>query len=147
MLETDHALESLQDLWRRLGCKIELPEAEERFFSVNGIQASGTADQRQFPRYFYRNKAFLQYTAQWFPIFAKDLSHSSVGFLHCAQLFPCEKVQLCFLNGLKVNITIRRCRRLCRSCYECGGHIDAKDRLSPQIIRELIQNKHSPSFE
>jgi hypothetical protein len=139
MLETDRALENLHHLWGRLDCKIELPEPENRFFAAKGIQACGSVDERQFPRYFYRNKAFLHHAGRWLAIYAKDVSHSSLGFIHCEQLFPCEEVQILFLNGTKVNLIVRRCRRLCKSCYECGSHIDAKDRLTSQVMRELIQ--------
>ena len=139
MSETDCALEDLQHLWGRLGCKIELPDPKKRFFAARGIQACGSVDERQFPRYYYRNKAFLRHAERWSAIYAKDVSHSSLGFIHCKQIFPCEEVQISFLNGTKVNLTVQRCRRLGKSCYECGGHIDAKDRLTTQVMRELIQ--------
>jgi hypothetical protein len=146
MLEADHAIENLQHLWQRLGCKIKLAHDEADFFSVKGIQASGLTDMRQYSRISYRNKALLKHAERWSAIYAKDLSHSSVGFIHSEQLFPCEIVQICFLNGTKVDITIQRCRRLGTSCYECGGHIDQRNRLTVQIIRSLIQEQSTVSI-
>jgi hypothetical protein len=147
MLGTDRAKERLRNLWRSLDCKVELPEGESQFLSVKGVQASGLSDERQYPRYIYRNQAFLQHTGKWSAIYAKDLSHSSVGFVHSRQLFPCDEIQVCFLNGTKIDVTIERCRRLSKSCYECGGHIDEKSRLSTQAMRKLIQERGSEAGE
>jgi hypothetical protein len=146
VLAKNHSLKCPDQLWEKLGCKVRLHEAMERFLSAKGGQVSGISDRRQYPRYFFRKKAFMQHEGQWFAVYAHDLSHSSVGFLHAAQLFPCENVSLCFFDGTKVDLTIRRCRRLQQSCYSCGGQIDTKNRLTIQTMRKLIQSPVSETY-
>ena len=71
-------------------------------------------------------------------IYTRDISHSSIGFLHAEQLFPLERVRLNLANGLTFELTIRRCVRMQANCYSCGGHIDPEYRLTTEQLRKLV---------
>jgi hypothetical protein len=139
MLEYDNPREIVEKLWGELGCRIVLPEEHDEFFGVKGPQSSGNfSAERQFTRFHYRHKALMQHGGVSFAIYTKDISHSSIGFLHFEQLFPLDRVRLHLLNGMKIDTTIRRCLRLRANCFECGGQIQADDRMTPKQLRELF---------
>ena len=138
MLEFDNSQEIVEALWRKLGCRIELPEDSEEFFAAKGPQKSVFADYRQHVRYNFRDKALLIHRDATYAVYTKDLSHSSIGFLHFDQLYPLECVRLYLLNGAKFDVTIRRCLRLQALCFECGGQIESTDRMTSKQLRDLF---------
>jgi hypothetical protein len=121
-----------------LECRIVLPNDSDAFFASKGPQSSPFAAERQHPRYDYRGKALLVHRNTFYPIYMKDISHSSVGFLHFEQLFPLDAVRLYLSNGTKFDVIVRRCLRLKAQCFECGGQIDATDRINAKYLRELF---------
>jgi hypothetical protein len=138
MLERGYSPEAIESLFDQLGCRIVLPEDPNVYFAAKGPQISSFSDQRQFPRYNYRQRALVVHRESVFVVYTKDISHSSIGFLHCRQLFPLERVRLCLANGLNFDLTIRRCVRTQVDCYSCGGHIDPECRLTTEQLRELV---------
>ena len=55
-------------------------------------------------------------------IFVKDISRSSIAFLHFEQLFPRERADVILFDGGVRSIEISRCRKLQSDCYEVVGH-------------------------
>jgi hypothetical protein len=140
MLECDNSQEIVESLWRKLGCRIELPQEDEEFFAVKGPQNSMIAGRRQHLRHNYRDKALLLHRGAAYSIYTKDVSHSSIGFLHFDQLFPLDRVRLYLANGANFEATIRRCLRVRSLCYECGGQIESADRMTPKQLREFFKD-------
>lgn len=140
MLEFDPSEEVIDILWQKLNCRIELPETPDEYFAAKGPQLGEFAPERQHARYNYRNKALLIYRNAPYAVFTKDISHSSVGFLHFEQLFPLERVRLYLANGTKLDATIRRCLRLQELCFECGAQVEANDRMTAKQLRDLFQD-------
>jgi hypothetical protein len=141
MLECKYSEEVIDALWQKLGCRIDLSGAGADFFDLKGAEISTFSTQRQFNRYLHREKALLIHRGSTYAIYTKDISSSSVGFLHADQLFPLENVRLFLANGGKIDVTIRRCVRLQESCYECGAEIDSTDRMTTKQLRELLQTR------
>ena len=56
-------------------------------------------------------------------VLMKDLSRQGVAFLHAAQLFPGERVELTLPTG-RIAYTVVRCLRHNHRCYEIGAEID-----------------------
>jgi hypothetical protein len=138
MLEFDNPQEIVDDLWLKLGCQIVLPEDNEEFFAAKGPQKSVYTNDRQHVRYYYRDKALLISQGTIYAVYTKDISHSSIGFLHFEQLYPLDRVRLYLANGAKFDVTIRRCLRLQALCFECGGQIEATDRMTSKQLRDLF---------
>jgi hypothetical protein len=138
MLECGNSQEFITELWLKLGCRVELPEEECAFFGEKGPQTGAFADQRQYLRYNYREKGLLIHRDVSYAIYTKDISHSSIGFLHTKQLFPLEPVRVYLCNGVKLDATIQRCIRLRDNCYECGGKIEESCRLNARQLRGLL---------
>ncbi len=137
MLERVDSAEAIDSLLNKLGCRVQLPEDESEFLAVRGPQVSEFAEQRQFPRYDFREKAFLFYKDAVHVVYMKDISHTSLGFLHAEQVFPLDQMKIRMLNGMKFDVSIKRCLRLQTCCFECGGAIEPTDRLSPDQLRTL----------
>jgi hypothetical protein len=138
MLERGYSPEILTALFDQLGCRIALPEDPSVYFAAKGPQISAFSDQRQFPRYNFREKALMVHRDSVHVIYTRDISHSSIGFFHAEQLFPLERVRLNLANGLSFELTIRRCVRMQASCYSCGGHIEQEYRLTTEQLRKLV---------
>ena len=147
MLECDNPQQILDTLWTQLNCRIVLPVENIRFSSAKSPQYGAFSDRRQYLRCDCHKKAVLVHRERCHAIYMRDVSHSSVGFLHAEQLFPRERVRLYLANGTKVDMTIRRCRRVQAFCYDCGGQIDAEDRLTITAMREFLLQANIPTLK
>ena len=125
---------SVQQLIQSLPCRVELPEDATLFFSRRGPLVSQYDEKRQYPRFYCRTEAALV-CKQSLPactrqsrthrIYVKDISRRSIAFLHFEQLFPCEKVDVILTDGGLRPITVIRCRRIQKDCYEVVGDFSA----------------------
>lgn len=126
MSEPNH----VQQLIMSLPCRVRLPEEPEKYFSRRGPLASQYDEQRQYPRFHCRTEAALV-CRQTLPncprqernyrIYIKDISRSSIAFLHFEQLFPRERPDVILIDGGVRTIEIVRCRKLQEDCYETVG--------------------------
>ena len=121
----------VQQLILNLPCRVRLPEDPETYFARRGPLASQYDEQRRFPRFHCRTEAALvcKQTLPGCPrqernyrIYVKDISRSSIAFLHFEQLFPRERAEVILPDGGMRSIVITRCRKLQDDCYEAVGH-------------------------
>jgi hypothetical protein len=137
MLECDDPREVVADLWTKLGSKIEITEEFKEFFALKGPSIGSML--RQHIRYNFRQKALLIHRGVTHAVYSKDISHSSLGFLHFEQLYPLERVRFYLAEGTKFDLTICRCLRLNAHCFECGGYIDQTDRLTTRQLCNICR--------
>lgn len=55
-------------------------------------------------------------------IIVKDLSRSGVAFLFHEHVYPTERAWV-FLQGRRLDVCVKRCRRMGPACYEIGAKI------------------------
>jgi hypothetical protein len=117
-----------------LPCEIELPENWADYFARTGPVATVPEDGRRFPRFYLRTAAALRYrtTLPHLPraevayrVYLKDISRSSVAFLHSEQLFPRECHEMLLADGTRWFITIVRCQKRHDRCYEVAALLAA----------------------
>ena len=116
-----------------LPCQVVLPPKWNDFYQRRGRQ-TGTgqgAEIRRFVRSHFPTRALLELTTSLAAIprdFAKhvvlmrDISRQGASFLHFAQLFPGERVELTLPTG-RIPYTVVRCLRHNDACYEIGAEI------------------------
>jgi len=116
-------------------CAIELPEEWSDYFEAAGPTPPSFDESRRFPRFHFRRFAVLgnRSTIPALPrpagshrVFLKDISRSSVAFLHSEQLFPCECPELFMPDGSKWLVTVTRCLRHKERCYEVAATFSGK---------------------
>ncbi len=87
------------DVIAALPCAIKMPDNWGNFFARGGPLPPMGDDHRRFPRFYLRAPAALRYrsTLPALPrpdhecmIYLKDVSRTSIAFLHSEQLFPKE---------------------------------------------------------
>ena len=109
-----------------LPCDIELPEHWSDYFGRTGPLQPTPDDARRYPRFYLRTAAALCYrsTLPALPrnetahrVYLKDISRSSVGFLHSHQLFPRERMEMLLADGTHWFVTIIRCQKRHPRCY------------------------------
>ena len=124
---------NVQQLILNLPCRVRLPEDAETFFAHRGPLASQYDEQRRYPRFHCRTEAALVCKKSLpgcprqernYRIYVKDISRSSIAFLHFEQLFPCERAEVIMFDGGVRSIEISRCRKLQSDCYEVVGHFE-----------------------
>ncbi len=120
-----------QQLIAALPCNVTLPGEWSDYFDRRGPLPTIVDDARQFPRFYYRAFAGLAYTgslpAMERPstvrrVYLKDISRTSICFLHSEQLFPCERMMIILTDGVQRDVTVVRCRRLQEHCYEVAAN-------------------------
>ena len=124
----------------RLTCNIELPLTWTDFFQESGLVRAELPEKRRHLRWKNRTTAGLFYQQtyaalprpeQWHPIYLKDLSRSGVAFIHYEQLFPLERLRICFLDDMSVrllpkdkemirDVEVAHCRFVQPNCFEVG---------------------------
>jgi hypothetical protein len=117
-----------------LPCEIELPENWADYFARTGPLPTVPGDGRRFPRFYLRTAAALFYrtTIPKLPrpetayrVYLKDISRSSVAFLHSEQLFPSEQLEMLLADGTHWFVTIVRCQKRHDRCYEVAAMLAA----------------------
>jgi hypothetical protein len=118
------------------GLGVMLPEDLKDFFRETGYAPSTPAESRCNARLRVRSVGEMHLlttptalraltasrTLQSGKILVKDLSRSGIAILYHEQLFPEEKIRICF-QGRQFEAVVVRCRRLGEKCYEIGGRI------------------------
>jgi PilZ domain len=113
--------------------KIVLPASMDSFFSESGYCESTFYESRKNSRLRIRCKATMTFE-QSLPcvprleretiVYVKDISRRGIGIMAHTQLFPEEKVLICFQQR-EVLAKIVRCQRKGELCWECGALIIA----------------------
>jgi hypothetical protein len=125
-------LKKLKAVLNALPCRVVVPSEWKDFFARRGPLASLGDEYRRFVRQHFPSRALLELTTSITAIpradaqhvvLMKDLSRQGVAFLHVAQLFPGERVELTLPTG-RIAYTVVRCLRHNHRCYEIGAEID-----------------------
>ena len=121
MLDIVDVREMISNSWESLASPVDLPEEWVDFFDRAGPTDSEFNDQRSYHRFHLRSKAILLRDDTCYGVFTKDISRTGMAFYCGEQIFPCERVALCLLNGKRSELSIARCLRIQQNCYECGA--------------------------
>lgn len=112
-------------------CRVVLPPAWKDDFTRRGPQPVRLDEDRRYVRSRLRMQVLMDLTTtiplvvrtcEKHVVLMKDISRDGVGFLHSAQLFPGERVQLWLPTGRR-EYTVVRCLRHNDSCYEIGAEL------------------------
>jgi hypothetical protein len=130
----------LGSLMAALPQRIELPPGQEGFFEESGPHQPYQSDPRGGVRNRIRTRGLLLLES-WYPafdrhpqlmlIYTADFSKTGFGLMAPEQFYPGEVVRV-FLATFWMRVTIRRCRRLSKNCYNSGG---------------TLLNRHEPDDE
>jgi hypothetical protein len=64
----------------------------------------------------------------WNAVYPLDIARKGCGFLHFEQLFPGERCELLFRNGMRADVFVKWCRRIDENCFAIGSQfIDAQE--------------------
>ncbi len=117
-----------------LPCEVELPENMADFFTRTGPVPAHPEDARRFPRFYLRTAAALRYRTTLpamqrpevaYRVYLKDISRSSVAFLHSEQLFPRECMEMLLADHTHWFVTVVRCQKRQERCYEIAATLAA----------------------
>jgi hypothetical protein len=113
-----------------LPCEVVLPERWADFFSRSGPVPAQAHDARRFPRFYLRTAAALNYRSTLpglpradaaYRVYLKDISRTSIAFVHSEQLFPRERMELLFADGTRWHVTVVRCQKRQNRCFEVAA--------------------------
>ncbi|HEV2972449.1 MAG TPA: hypothetical protein VGY55_20930 [Pirellulales bacterium] len=122
------------ELIAALPCAVELPQNRADYFARTGPLSAIHEDARRYPRFHLRTAAAISYrsTLPALPrstkaerVYLKDISRSSVAFLHSEQLFPRERFEMLLADGTHWFVTVVRCLRRQDRCYEIAALLTA----------------------
>ena len=131
MLDADR-FKRLKAMLDALPCRVVIPAEWKDYFARRGPLASLGDEYRRFVRQHFPSKALLELSTSISAIprantkhvvLMKDISRQGVSFLHDAQLFPGEQVELTLATS-RISYTVVRCLRHNHRCYEVGAEID-----------------------
>ncbi len=114
-----------------LPCRVVLPAEWDDFYQRRGVVAPRDGDSRRFVRQHLPTRALLELATSLaaiprdyakYVVLMKDISRKGASFLHIAQLFPGERIELTLATG-RIPYTVMRCRRHNDCCYEIGADI------------------------
>ena len=137
MLDVDATDELTLEAWEALASRSELPCDVEEFLAPEGATPPRGDSRRQYHRFHLRERAFMAREGEVHAMYVKDVSRKGVGLILPMQLLPNDRATVT-VRGLRLSIRVRRCRRLGRRCYYCGGEF-AEGLAAPSIFKTLIQ--------
>jgi len=114
-------------VWKKLDCRIQLPDEDSGFFSKKKRSAAKYDDRRRYSRHFVNSKMAVVDGAEVYCAYSLNLSRSGIAFLHSQQVYPKQSLCLCFPDGTFIEATIVFCRRVNDNCYECGAEFAERD--------------------
>ena len=123
MLDVGHAPDigsenSLEQAWKALQSRAELPVSAEEFFGKSGQKRQ--IEPREFERHYLRCKAIMRHDLDQHAVYMKDCSRAGMGLVSPVQLFPREQIQLWMNSQRSYTLEVIRCRRIRANCYACG---------------------------
>jgi hypothetical protein len=127
-----------------LRCDLIVPLRFGDYFEYSGPVPSSRADNRRFPRYYFRTKAGLsvlplqptRFDQFQQATYIKDLSRSGRAFLHREALSAGEVVNFLLPNGSIRAVSVSRCKRISERCFEIAGDF-VKQALTEQSVEEI----------
>jgi hypothetical protein len=127
-------------LWNSVPSRAKLPYDADEYFAARGVAGSHYEMRRQFHRIHMRETGILLRGAERHAVYTKDVSPMGVCVLSPVQVFPCELIRLMLTEGAKLDLELRRCRRVDEQCYECGA-VFVDGVIPPPVYKRLIQSQ------
>jgi hypothetical protein len=130
MLDLGHQVQELVDAVGPLRCDIQLPSSWQDKLGQAGQAPTRYHERRRQPRYHFRVCGALEYRQTlpslhrphgWHQIFTNGLSRGGLSFLHSAQLFPRERMQILLPGRNPKCVEIVWCRRVQERCFYVGA--------------------------
>lgn len=142
MLDQRDAATMTDELWETLPVRVQLPLSEADFLS--GAAATGFAEysRRSHRRTQARLRAAVQTSEKWYASYIRDVSSVGLGLVSPIQLFPKDRVDVWIPEEQPLELIIRRCRKLDRECFQCGG-LFTRGAISPGQLQRLILRAES----
>jgi hypothetical protein len=112
-------------------CHVVVPPAWHEDSPRQGCLPLQQGENRRYARSRFRMQVLMELTTtiplvvrarEKHVVLMKDISRDGAGFLHSAQLFPGERVELWFPTGRR-EYTVARCVRHNDACYEIGAEL------------------------
>ncbi|MEM9658386.1 MAG: PilZ domain-containing protein, partial [Planctomycetota bacterium] len=121
MLDRSVPIDLTENVWEALPVRANLPCDEDSYLVAKRPGRGAVASRRAYRRVDARAKAVVNAEGQWLAIYVQDVSAAGVGFYSPVQLFPKQSAVLLISDFPKVELQIRRCRRLDAKCFFIGG--------------------------
>jgi hypothetical protein len=129
-----------EQLWNSVASRTKLPCDAEEYFSLRGVAGALCETRRQYFRMHMRETGILLRGAERHAVYTKDVSPKGVGFLGPVQIFPGERIIMVLHDASKLDLELRRCRRVAEQCYECGT-VFVDGVIPPTVYKRLIQSQ------
>ena len=121
MLDLDHEVASLDDVWAQVVEETQLTETLRASYFRDGPLPPLPDCRRTYQRFYLRAKGVLKRGDDLLGVYLKDMSRTGVGLYAPIQLFPKEQLEIwIFPARRKLALEMVRCRRKGPACYECG---------------------------
>ena len=137
MLDASDGQGVIDTLWERSEDQALLPAHMREGEPKEGRLPINPDSRRAFGRLYFNKRAILLLGRRTHGVFVKDISKSGAGFYAPMQLFPRDTAWLLLPGEKKVQIEVRRCRRIDARCYECGAVFTSGDNLQPRFLSEI----------
>jgi hypothetical protein len=125
--------------WSELALRAMPPEGEAAYMAAHeDAPLAPSDDRRSHRRIVLRERALLRRRGEWLAGYVHDLSARGLGVYAPVQLFPNQRATVVLDDSYVLEFEVRRCRRLARDCYLCGGGFVAGP-LSPKILAEIAK--------
>ena len=125
--------------------KVVLPEEWKRFFAETGYAPTTAQENRcnsrlrvraEVPVWFHSTPdgmgdSIVRALGTPEKALMKDISRTGIAILYHEQVFPEERLCIQFQNRL-FEVTVVRCRRISKACYEVGSVIDSLTSLDSE---------------
>jgi hypothetical protein len=131
-------IELTDQLWRSLPSRAELPCDETDYFRASGVIGASGETRRQFTRMQLREVGVLLRGVERHAIYVRDVSPKGVAIYSPVQIFPLERLALLMDGRVKLDLILKRCRRVEEKSYECGA-VFVDGAVPPSVYKRLIQ--------
>ncbi|TWT65407.1 hypothetical protein Pla123a_48750 [Posidoniimonas polymericola] len=136
MLDAGNEQGVIDKLWSVAATHAMVPAQDRRSWQNNAATPTRFDSRRTFGRYTYGRRAILLLDGRTLGVYLNDVSREGVGFFSPVQLFPGHAYTLVMPGPTKVQVDIRRCRRVGEESYRCGGRFVEGEYLPPEEAGE-----------
>jgi hypothetical protein len=110
-----------EEAWAALDSRAALPGSWDDFMAEAGVVKHRAHSRRKFVRVGLRQIAIFWHQGQAHAGYTKNLSRIGLAFYSPIHLLPLADIRLGIPGHPVFQLTVRRCRRLKDSCFECGA--------------------------
>lgn len=139
MLDAGHEQSVIDKLWTLAETHALVPAQDRRSWQNNAATPTRFDSRRVFGRYTYGRRAILLLEGRTLGAYLNDVSRVGVGFFSPVQLFPGHTYTLVMPGPTKVQVEIRRCRRVGEDSYRCGAKFAEGEYAPPEAVHEASE--------